>query len=398
MDPSETNQPGAGEEQATEERPIEERAMDAFDEGAAEADSAPASAAAQEGDTDDGAGEGEGEDGEGAGAPGEPRAGGDDEPGDAGAGEETDEARAAREQEERAAAAKADDDKAVKELGLRGKAEQRFRDLSGQVRDLSQKLEAVGGDDTLKVLSELGGREGLQRVVEDAQAQHQWDRSMAEIGCTPQQFGQAMGFLKAVNSDDPAILRQARDNLVAEIALLDGRLGEKTERHNPLDAHEDLKRKVQRGELDEEDALEIARLRAGGQRAQQQTEQQRQQQEQQQALQQGQATLAQLGAELKQRDGEAVFKARMAIIAKALDAALPNLPPAQWAQHAQALYDSIPAPQPQAPRAPTPRVGKSPARQSSATVGSAGGAHPNVPKDPWAAFDQGVEEAREVGL
>lgn len=393
MDPNEE-----GQVTGEDERPIEERAMDAFDEGAAEADDAPAPAAAQEGDTDDGAGEGEGEGGEGEGAGGEPGAGADGQPDPAAAGEETDEARAAREQEERAAAAKADDDKAVKELGLRGKAEQRFRDLSGQVRDLSQKLEAVGGDDAVKLLTDLGGKQGLERVVQDAQAQHQWDRHMAEIGCTPQQFGQAMGFLKAIGSDDPAVLKQARDNLLAEVALLDGRLGEKTERHDPLASHADLKAKVQRGEIDEEDALEIARLRAGGQRAQQQTEQQRLQQEQQQAIQQGQDALAQLGIELKQRDGESVFKARMAIIAKALDAAVPNLPPAQWAQHAQALYDSIPAPQPQAPRAPTPRVGKSPARQSSATVGSAGGAHPNVPKDPWAAFDQGVEEAREVGL
>lgn len=395
MDPNNESgvQAEAGQEQI-DERPVEERAVDAFDEGAAEAEDAPAPAAG--GDTDDSAGEGEGEAGEGAGAPGEPGAGGDDEPGDAGAGEETDEERAAREQEERTAAAKADDDQAVKELGLRGKAEARFRDLSGQVRDLSQKLEAVGGDDAVKLLTDLGGKQGLDRVVKDAEDQRQWDRHMSEIGCTPEQFGQAMGYLKAFGSDDPAVLKQARDNLLQEVALLDGRLGEKTERHDPLSAHADLKGKVQRGELDEEDALEIARLRGGGQRAQEQAQAQQQQQQQQQAMEQGRVMLSQLGAQLKQRDGDATFAARMAVIGKALDAALPALPPAQWGAYAQQLYDSVQLQQ--APKQQRPRVGKGPVRQSSATVGSAGGAHPDTPRDPWSAFDQGVEEAREVGL
>lgn len=398
MDPNEKDAvPVEGGNEEANPVDVQAEALAAFDEGVSLADEAPAPPAPA-GD-DDGANGDEGGSGDGAGAGGEPEAAGDDgangKP--AAAGEETDEERAARELAERESAAKAEDDTAVKELGLRGKAEQRFRDLSGQVRELSQKLEQVGGEEVLELVTGLGGKAGLERVVQDAQAQHEWDRSMATIGCTPEQFGQAMGFLKAVNSDDPVVLKQARDNLLAEIAHLDGRLGEKTERHNPLDAHADLKAKVQRGDLDEEDALEIARLRAGGQKAQQQTEQQRQQAEAAQAQEQGTASLRQLGAALKQRDGESVFTAKMAMITQALNAALPDLPPAQWAKHAQVLYDSIPAPRPAA-AAPAPRVGKGPVRQSNATVGSAGGAHPNVPKDPWSAFDQGVAEAREVGL
>src|SRR5690606_34526296 len=116
----------------------------------------------------------------------------------------------------------------VQDLGLKGKAEQRFRDLSGQVRELSQKLEAVGGEEAVKTLTELGGKEGLQRTIEDAKAQHQWDQHMANLGCSPEQFGEAMGYLKAINSEDPVVLKQARDNLLKEVSLLDERLGEKT--------------------------------------------------------------------------------------------------------------------------------------------------------------------------
>lgn len=391
MDPNENGKPAEGGDEPTID--VQEAAMAAFDEGVAEADGAPPPGP-QPRDGDDGDGDGEGA-GEGSGDGGDTGDGGEGE--GAGKPAETDEQRAERERAERDAAAKADDDKAVRELGLRGKAEQRFRDLSGQVRDLSQKLEAVGGDEVVQTLTQLGGKQGLDRVIEDAQMQRQWDQHMETIGCTPQQFGEAMGYLKAINSDDPAVLKAARDNLLKEVALLDGRLGEKTERHDPLDAHPDLKSKVQSGAMDEEDALEIARLRAGGQRAQEQTAAQRVQQEAQQAQEAGRSQLAQLGATLRQRDGDAPFKARMAVIGRALDAALPALPPAQWVAYAQQLYDSVQLPAAAAPPA-KPRVGKSPARGSSATVGSAGGAHPDRPANPWDAFDQGVEEAREVGL
>lgn len=397
MDPN-SNKPAEGGEEQVDERPIEERAAEAFDEGVAEAEGLAPAPAKPEGDPD-GDGEGAGEGGEGAGE----GAGDGGDAGDGGEGEgdgkpaETDEERAEREKAERAAADKAEDDKAVRELGLRGKAEKRFRDLSGQVRELSQKLERIGGEEVIEQVAKLGGKDGLRRVLVDADAQRQWDEHMASVGCTPQQFGQAMGYLKAINSDDPAVLKQARDNLRKEVALLDERLGEKTELHDPLDQHPDLKAKVQRGEIDEADALELARLRGGSKRAEEQTAGQKAREAALRAQEEGRGHLAQLGAQLRQRDGDAVFKARMAVIGKALDAALPALPPNRWVEYAATLYESV-TPPPAPVQQPRPRVGKSPARQSSSTVGSAGGAHRDKHENPWDAFDAGVEEAREVGL
>lgn len=380
-------QPAESQQQeppAEPEKTDAEKAVEAWDEGEEEAAPAPP-VNERKGDEGD---EYSGDPADGDGGDGGKDAGPD------GADDETDEQRAEREKSERDAAAKAEDDKAVKDLGLRGKAEQRFRDLSGQVRDLSQQLEAVGGEEAIKAITELGGKEGLQRTIEDAKAQHQWDQQMAQIGCTPDQFGQAMGVLAAINSDDPAVLRQVRDNLLKEIGLLDDRLGEKTDRHDPLEKDPELRAKVQRGEMDEEDALEILRLRRQAEASTQRNQQATQQQQAQQAQQQGAKDLSDIGAELRQRDGDKVFAAKMKIVAPVLDKALPQLPPAQWKQYAADLYASVQLPKAAQP----PRVGKSPVRQSHGTTGAAGDVHRNNPPDPMDAFDQGVAEARELGM
>src|SRR5690606_31460886 len=109
--------------------------------------------------------------------------------------------------------------------------------------------------------------------------------------------------------------------------------------------------------------------------------------------QEGLATLQQLGAALAQRDGPAVFKAKMESIQGALNAALPTLPPSQWKQHAQLLYDGVKY----TPPAQQPRAGKQPVRQAHGTQG-APAVHPDTPKSPYDAFDSGVNEAREMGL
>lgn len=376
---------GEGEAGGEEKQTLQEKAFAAFDEGVSEADDAPpAQGNAGEGGGDPDNGEDEGGDGAVDGTGGE-------------GGDETPEQRAQREKDEAAAALKAEDDKAVAEYGLKGKSEARFREMSAKVRESSAKLEAIGGDETVEIITKLGGRDGLHRALRDASDQRQWDQKLNEIGCTPEQFGTAIGVIAGFNSSDPTVLRSTRDALIQQVAYIDERLGEKTERHDPLAAHQDLKRKVETGALDEEDALEIARLRAGGKQAQEHqqalTATQRTQQEQQEALGQLQA----LGAELQAADGPEVFKRKMAAIRAELDEDLPDLPPAKWAERARKLYSRVqlaPAAAP-AQRQP-PRVGKSPVRQSHVTQGRQ--VHTNTPTNPMDAFDQGVAEAREMGL
>lgn len=369
---------GAGGE---EKQTLQEKAFAAFDEGVSEADDAlPAQGNAGDGgDPDDGEGDGAGDD-----------AGGEGD-------NETPEQRAQREKDEADAALKAEDDKAVAELGLKGRSEVRFRELSAKARESGTKLEAIGGDETVEIITKLGGRDGLHRALRDANDQRQWDQKLNEIGCTPEQFGTAIGVIAGFNSSDPTVLRSTRDALIQQVAYIDERLGEKTDRHDPLSAHPDLKRKVETGALDEEDALEMARLRAGGKQAQEQqqtlTATQRAQQEQQEALGQLQA----LGAELQAADGPDVFKRKMAAIRAELDEDLPELPPAKWAERARKLYSRVQLAPAAAPaQRQSPRVGKAPVRQSHVTQGRQ--VHTNTPTNPMDAFDQGVAEAREMGL
>ena len=283
--------------------------------------------------------------------------------------------------EESEAAARAEADKEADALHLKGKARERFHELTNRVAELERIRESLGGED------------GIERLRRDAEDQRQWDQRLTEIGCTPQQFGQAMGFVAAINSDDPTMMRQAYDGLMGEAALIAKRLGIKTDQHNPLDEHPDLRDKVQTGLMDEQDALELARLRthqgAVQQRQQRQAEEQTLAQRQQSALDQ----MAQWGAEQRANDPD--FGRKLAAVKGAIDAALPALPPEQWVQHAAQIIGSVQLPAAAPPQA-RPRPGRAPMRHSNAAAGAAT-VTPATPTDPMDAFTQGVEEMRAVG-
>lgn len=343
---------------------------------------------------DEGAGLNGDDDADGADKPAKPGTDGgadDDSAADAPAAAkpETDEERVAREGKEAEAAEAAKVDQEVKDLGLKGKSEERWRDLTGRLKEATTKIEQLGGD------------EGLQRLVRDANDQQEWDRQLNQIGATPEQFGQAMGFIAAFNSTDPVILRQARDNLLKEVAVLDGRLGEKTDRHDPLAAHPDLVDKVGRGAMDEEDAIEVARLRTEAAARERREQDQGQQDQLAEQHQVGVRELSALGAALKTRDGDAVFDAVMKSIGADLNAMVGSMPVDKWTATAERLYglglqamrarvNTNPSP------APPPRVGvRQPIRQQHATRGAAAVTKEHT--DPMAAFDAGVEEVRARG-
>ena len=170
-------------------------------------------------------------------------------------------------------------------------------------------------------------------------------------------------------------------------------LGIKTDQHNPLDEHPDLRDKVQTGLMDEQDALELARLRthqgAVQQRQQRQVEEQTLAQRHQSALDQ----MAQWGAEQRANDPD--FGRKLAAVKGAIDAALPALPPEQWVQHAAQIIGSVQLPAAAPPQA-RPRPGRAPMRHSNAAAGAAT-VTPATPTDPMDAFTQGVEEMRAVG-
>lgn len=349
----------------------------------------------------DGAGKGAGKDGDGkpdAGAAGKdgkakpdaegdgkPAAGKDGKPAAAGEDGKAGEGKALT-PEQQAAKDKADDDAAVKDLGLKGKAEERFRSMSNTIREQSRTLE------------EVGGKDGLARLQRDAADQRAWDEQMANIAATPEQFGQAMGYIAAVNSGDVTALTKAREFLAGELAWLDGQLGITPAGKDPLEGHPDLQEKVRTGAMDKADAEAWANdrnTRNARTKLEERTRTQAEELEAQRAeLNTGVNELKTLGATLKAKDGAEVFEAKMAMITPALTLMQSRSKPSEWAGLARELYDkavyrakTVDTPKP-------PRVGIQPNRQ---TVAASAGQVVRQPTDAMDAFDLGVTEARERG-
>lgn len=283
-------------------------------------------------------------------------------------------------------------------LQLKGAARERFVSMAGTIRDqgvLIDTFKKPFGEliDFTKPPAEIA--KTVDYISRAAQDQIAWDAHMDRIGLQPEQFGRLMGYGAAINSTDPEVIKNAREVLIKELGFMDAKLGIKSEYHDPLAEHPDLQKKVKEGKIDEEDALETARLRN---RTKERETRERQQQEQQQnatanqtAINKGLADLRNVGAEFTKRDGKATFDAKMAMIKGALEEAVADAPPSRWPAIAKKLYEGVVLPAPQ--RRPIPG-GKAPNRQQHETQGQSQVKQPNNALD---AFDVGVEEAKAAG-
>lgn len=293
--------------------------------------------------------------------------------------------------------AKADEADA-KALGLEGKTKERFVTMASTIREQGTELGvyreqfgALGVDFKAppeKIKEQIGA------VAAAARDQFQWDEHMAAIKAQPEQFGQAMGALAAINSEDPAQWKQARDFMAAEIKLLDKRLGVKTDDYNPLDEFPDIKAKVESGKMDEEDALAwVADKKQSTARATADTKRQTDQQHTT-LIETATAKVRETGAALRTRDGDAAFEARMAVVQPLLASHFNVLPPDQWAAKAAELYEAAA----KTVKAPAVRVapgGRQPLRQNHQRAGTV--ATIKQPTSAMDAFDVGLEEAKAQG-
>lgn len=206
-----------------------------------------------------------------------------------------------------------------------------------------------------------------------------------DTGATPEQYGSALGYLKAVNSGDPALMAQAFDAMQQEMAWLAKQLGREVPGVvDPLADHADLKAAVDEGEITRKHALELAQARAmqvRQQQAQQRTQQQTAQQQEQAQVQQ---QLAALETRLK---ADPAYQAKMAQVD--FDWIKANVPPAKWAAAVEHQFARAVVAPPAPPAPAKPPVGSVPLRP----VGRSQGMRP-VPKDDMEAFELGL---REVG-
>lgn len=252
-------------------------------------------------------------------------------------------------------------DEEVKQLGLKERAAERFRDLHSRAE------------------------EGIRY----RQQAEQWQQAVESTGATPQQFGSALQYLAAINSGDPARMGAAYDQMQQELQWLGKQLGREAPGFDPLSAHQDLAARVSAGEMTREVALELAQHRQQGQLHQSHVQAQQEKVQQDAQYQQGLASVQQLGAHLRASDPQ--FDQKLQLLAPAIDLIQRTLPPAQWQQEIHRAYLNLPATAVAAPPAAPVRSAPNPIRPASGA--------PVAPKITVEnAFEIGVQQARARGL
>lgn len=259
----------------------------------------------------------------------------------------------------------------MKELGITNeRSQKRFRELTERAAEV----------------------ESLRPMAERYQ---QWEETIRETKANPQQMGQALNYLAAVNSGDPAAMGQAYELMQQEMVWLAQKLGRPAPGYDPLSEFPDLAEQVSSGTTTRELAQELAANRRA-QVLQQETrtrhmnETQRaaeSQQLEQQAMQQ----VADLGQQLRTSDPQ--FQAKFAALQPTVVFIQRTLPPQHWAAAIQEAYRAIPAAAPAPAPAPSPAAAPTPPRNPARPSGANLAAAPTKEN----AFDFGVQLAREQG-
>jgi len=107
-------------------------------------------------------------------------------------------------------------------------------------RELKEEL------DTLKPMAERG---------------KEWEQTIQATGASPEQFGNVLNYLTAINSGDPAQMGKAYEAMQAELAWLGKQLGKPAPGYDPLADHRDLQAQIEQGTLSREAAQELIAAR-----------------------------------------------------------------------------------------------------------------------------------------
>ncbi len=243
-------------------------------------------------------------------------------------------------------------DAAVTELGLKGKAEVRFREMAGTIKTLSQEVEP------LRVEADRG---------------REWERLVTETKASPEQFSQSLGYLSYINSGDPKKMGEAFDFLLNELTSLGKNIGREVPGLvDPIADHEDLKQAVTFGEMTRAAALELAQRRTAEARNTERATATEQQTRQQQEFDKGMTDVADLSTRLK-AENPALFQAKLEVLAPLLDQVRQTVAPSKWVATIEDIYKRIqvtpavaaaPAPAPIA----RPPVGAMPLRATGTSM------------------------------
>ena len=242
-------------------------------------------------------------------------------------------------------------------LGLKERSAARFRELTGEIKELAplrDALKTAGIEDVAE----------LPKLVERAKVADDLVGMVMETGASSEQYGMTLDYLALANKaskGDRKAAEQAFAMMQSEMQVWARMLGKDLPGiHDPLAEHADLQAAVAAGDLTKEYAAELAAQR-GQAVVQQHTQAQHQQQAAaQHAQEQG---LRQLVAFDQQMTADPAYQAKRPMLNAMVANIRATLPPAQWLVATQQAYASIPdVPTP----APAPRPAPAaPARPSA---------------------------------
>jgi hypothetical protein len=257
---------------------------------------------------------------------------------------------------------------------LKGETKERIRSLIGMVKEKDTTLQTVTRE-----------RDELMGYITETQA-------------TPEQYGQALGYLKLVNSPNRADREQALQFMQQEVAVLARMLGKPVPGVNMLEGHQDLIDEVATGRLSPERAQEIAAARAqahferraGERREQENTVTQQQIREREAGLK----ALNDLGIQLRATEPN-IYAAKRKILIESLKPVFKQIPPSEWAATFKRAYDALPAPAaPPPPPPPRPAAGAGGGGNTPLRAHQPAGEARPEPKSLLDAVSAGIAEAR----
>lgn len=243
----------------------------------------------------------------------------------------------------------------IQELKATPAAATRIRELSKRVKELNETLRAAGVED----VSTVG------EIAERAKLAEDLTKMVMDTGATAEQYGQSLEYLRMVNAaknGDRASAEKAFAVIEGEYRALALALGRKVDGIDQFAGWDDVRKRVEDGLLDEQDALEIIRLRNAERQMMEQRQSHQVQTAQQQAVESGRQALMAWDAQMAASDP--TYAAKRDILSAQVAVIRQNLPPSQWVAATQQLYATLPAPAVQQQQKPAPgpvRPGRAPA-------------------------------------
>jgi hypothetical protein len=221
---------------------------------------------------------------------------------------------------------KKDEDLTKMPPGLKADAQQRFQALTNRLKEKDAEIAKLS--EVSKVAAEREETiKGFQTLFDDAK-------------CQPQQFQQALDFIKCVNTGN---FQQAANIVTEQMRLLSLATGQQFGAPDALEGFPDLQKAVADGQTTQQHALELARARtsqAAQQGQQRQREQSQQQQQQaQQAVESGATKVQQWVDQVSKTDID--WPAKEAAMDKEIDWLAANVHPSQWVTHLQKFYQMM---------------------------------------------------------